>query len=99
MVFNLAGSEKVMFELRPNGVRDPVMQRLWAGCPREEERQVPARLERNEHGKEDEMSPGSQEGDWQGLWAIVKTSEVMSRAMASCFEQGSNLTEFTFYQQ
>lgn len=40
MVFNLAGSEKVMFELRPNGVRGPVMQRLWAGGPREEERQV-----------------------------------------------------------
>ena len=40
IIFHVAGSEKVIFELRPNAERELVTQRLRAVSSREEERQV-----------------------------------------------------------
>lgn len=40
IIFNVAGSEKVIFELRPTAEREPITQELRAVSSREEERQV-----------------------------------------------------------
>ena len=71
-MFNVAGSEKVIFELRPNAEREPVTQGLWAVSSMEEGKAgavvpsphtqcapsaiLPARLERNNREKEEMTS-------------------------------------------
>ena len=40
IIFNVAGPEKVIFELRPTAEREPITQELRAVSSREEERQV-----------------------------------------------------------
>lgn len=111
MIFYLVRSEKVMFGLRPDGVRELVVQRLWAGVPGRRGHKCKdlqctcsggssvSMLEGKEHGKEEVMSQRSQGADVQGLQGHCENFRGNVKGdgkLLGAFEHGNNWVKFTF---